>query len=95
MNFQEPTTTSKDGTTDFLVHSNNNMLISYLEIYRGTAEWFNSKSPLNGTINGRDSCFPTKKSMHHAINERIQLLVNNYANNNITDFFREIYYNLS
>ena len=63
MNLREPTTILKDGTTDLLVHSNNDMLIS--EIYRKTAEWFNSKSPLNGTNNGQGSSSTTKKSIYH------------------------------
>ena len=36
-----------------------------------------------------------QRRVYHAINERIQLLINNYANNNITDFLRGISYNLA
>ena len=61
MNFQEPTTILKDGTTDLLVNSNNDM--PDLEIYRETAEWFNSKSPLNSTNNGWGGSSTTKKSI--------------------------------
>ena len=38
---------------------------------------------------------PPQRSVYHFINERIQLLVNNYANNNIIDFLRGISYNLA
>ena len=37
---------------------------------------------------------PPQRRVYHAINERIQLLVNNYANNNIS-FLRGISYNLA
>ena len=38
---------------------------------------------------------PPQRRVYHAINERIQLLVNNYAKNNITDFLRGISFNLA
>ena len=38
---------------------------------------------------------PPQRTVCHAINEHIQLLVNNYANNNIIDFLRAISYNLA
>ena len=38
---------------------------------------------------------PPQRRVYHAINERIQLLVNNYANNNIIDFLIGISYNLA
>ena len=37
---------------------------------------------------------PTQRRVYHAINEYIQLLVNDYANNNI-DCLRGISYNLA
>ena len=37
---------------------------------------------------------PPRRRVYHTINERIQLLVNNYANNNIINFLRKISYNL-
>ena len=38
---------------------------------------------------------PPQRGVYHAINERIQLLVNNYASSNIIDFLREISSNLA
>ena len=38
---------------------------------------------------------PPQGRVYHAINERIQLLVNNCAKNNITNFLRGISYNLT
>ena len=38
---------------------------------------------------------PPQRRVYYAINERIQLLVNNYANSNIIDFLRGIFYNLA
>ena len=38
---------------------------------------------------------PPQRRAYHAINERIQLLVNNYAKNNITNFLRGISNNLA
>ena len=38
---------------------------------------------------------PPQRRVYHAINERIQLLVNNYAKNNITNVLRRISNNLA
>ena len=38
---------------------------------------------------------PPQRRVYHAINERIQLLVNNYGNNNIIDFLRGISHKLA
>ena len=65
---------------------------SYLEIYSATAEYLTLNHHSTARIMAGAEVPPR---VYHAINECIQLLVNNYSSNNIIDFLRRTSYNLA